>query len=323
MRSFTYSDAGRMVTVTMSGITTTYSYNALGQRVKKGSSAGTAYFIYDEAGHLIGEYTAGGTLVQELVWMGDIPVATIRTDQGGSGVGVFYIHTDHLNAPTKITRAADNQIIWRWDHDPFGNGAPNEDPDGNGLLLVFNLRFPGQYFDQETGLHYNYARNYDPAVGGYTTSDPIGMRGGVNTYSYVLNNPISYIDPYGLDVQICRQPAFGWMPIDHQWIKTDTVEAGMGGNRGHEAGNESGDRPGDPVYVMDHAGRSKQKGSSCEKVDNVDEKKVNDLLKIGRPIGKWGPFNQCQSFVEKVIKDSSVVPREPPAPAWWNTIPTI
>lgn len=147
------------------------------------------------------------------------------------------------------------------------------------------------------------------------------MRAGVNTCSYVLGNPVSYIDPYGLDVKICGQPAFGWMPIDHQWIKTDTKEAGMGGTRGNEAGNESGDRPGDPVQVTDHTGRSEQKGASCEKVDNVDENKVNELLELKRPLGKWGPFNHCQSFVETVIEDSSIIPRAPPPPSWWNTIP--
>ncbi len=126
-RTFTYNAAGRMVTATNAGITTTYSYNALGQRVKKTNSTITNYFVYDEAGHLLGEYDQAGNLIQELVWLNDIPVATIRTDQSGGSVGVFYIHTDHLNAPAKITRPSDNAIIWRWDHDPYGNGAPNQD----------------------------------------------------------------------------------------------------------------------------------------------------------------------------------------------------
>ncbi|MGC3980766.1 MAG: RHS repeat-associated core domain-containing protein [Steroidobacteraceae bacterium] len=195
-KSFTYNDAGRMVSSNFA-LTTTYQYNSLGQRVQKSNSNGTTNFVYDESGHLLGEYSSSGTLIQELVWLNDIPVATIRTDQGGTSVGVFYVHTDHLNSPTKVTRATNNEVIWRWDHDPYGNGTPNEDPDGNGLRLSMNLRYPGQYYDAETSLNYNMARDYDPATGRYVESDPIGLDGGINTYAYVGGNPISNIDPTG------------------------------------------------------------------------------------------------------------------------------
>ena len=198
-RAFTYNDAGRMTTATNAGLTTSYQYNALGQRVQKTNASGTTNFVYDEQGHLLGEYDQNGALIQEIIYLGDIPVATIRTDQSGGSVGVFYIHTDHLNAPTKVTRPTDNAVIWRWDHDPYGNGTPNQDPDGNGLQLAMNLRFGGQYFDQETGLISNGFRDcYDPTTGRYCQSDPIGLRGGINTYAYVGGNPISYTDPSGL-----------------------------------------------------------------------------------------------------------------------------
>lgn len=200
IRSFTYNDAGRMSSATNAGITTVYQHNALGQRVKKSNASGTTYFVYDEAGHLVGEYSSTGSLIQELIYLNDIPVATIRTDQGGSGAGVFYIHTDHLNVPSKITRPSDNAVIWRWDHDAYGNGAPNQDPDGNGLIVTMNLRFSGQYYDAETGLISNGFRDcYDPTTGRYCQPDPIGLDGGsMSLYTYVNDDPINYIDPEGL-----------------------------------------------------------------------------------------------------------------------------
>jgi RHS repeat-associated protein len=90
-------------------------------------------------------------------------------------------------------------VVWRWENDsPFGANAPAEDPDGDGQPTTVNLRFPGQYFDQETGLHYNYFRYYDPETGRYIISDPIGIEGGINTYAYVLASPLNRVDPDGL-----------------------------------------------------------------------------------------------------------------------------
>jgi RHS repeat-associated protein len=76
---------------------------------------------------------------------------------------------------------------------------PNEDPDGDGVAFDFPMRFPGQYFDRETNLAYNYFRDYSPDVGRYVESDPIGLDGGLNTYGYVGSSPMAWIDPDGLD----------------------------------------------------------------------------------------------------------------------------
>jgi RHS repeat-associated protein len=196
--TFTYNAAGRMTSATSAGVTTSYTYNALGQRVEKSSSAGTTLFMYDEAGRLVGEYDGTGQLIEEIVWLGDVPMASVQPGQGG-GVGVFYINTDQLGAPISLSRTNDNVVVWQRSNDPFGAGTVLNDPDGNGSTVSFNLRFPGQYYDQETGLNYNYSRDYDPAVGRYVESDPMGLAGGsYSTYAYANANPISQIDPLGL-----------------------------------------------------------------------------------------------------------------------------
>jgi RHS repeat-associated protein len=181
---------------------TTYIYNALGRRVKKSGGAITTavYFAYDEAGHLVGEYNISGstiTAVQETVWLGDTPVATLRSGTGAAGV--FYVHTDQLNTPRKVTNTS-NQLRWTWDPNPFGDGPAstlNENPASLGSFK-YNLRFPGQSFDLESNLSYNYFRDYDPTIGSYVESDPIGLSGGLATYSYALADPSLTFDEYGL-----------------------------------------------------------------------------------------------------------------------------
>ena len=112
---------------------------------------------------------------------------------------IYYVHPDHLNTPRMITNQA-GTTVWRWDNtEPFGNSMPNDDADGDGVAFAFDLRFPGQFFDRETGLAYNWRRDYDSSVGRYIESDPIGLRGSINTYAYVDFNPLRYTDPRGLD----------------------------------------------------------------------------------------------------------------------------
>jgi RHS repeat-associated protein len=88
--------------------------------------------------------------------------------------------------------------VWRWDQqEPFGVNVPDENPSGLGAF-EFPMRFPGQYFDKETNLHYNYFRDYDPGIGRYVQSDPIGFAGGsLSLYLYVLNDPLQGFDPFG------------------------------------------------------------------------------------------------------------------------------
>jgi RHS repeat-associated protein len=113
----------------------------------------------------------------------------------------YYLQPDHLDTPRVATDGA-LAIRWRWDaSDPFGSLPPTSVANG----IELQDRFPGQVRERNvtTGLHYNYFRDYDPAIGRYIQSDPIGLQGGINTYAYVGSNPLSRIDPLGLDWGIC------------------------------------------------------------------------------------------------------------------------
>jgi RHS repeat-associated protein len=115
-----------------------------------------------------------------------------------SGVAqIYYVYTDHLNTP-RLIQDQNRKAVWRWEQtEPFGDSRPNEDPENSGTSFTCNLRFPGQYFDSESGAAYNYAREYFAEVGRYLQSDPIGLGNGMNTFNYPLM-PLDVVDPAGL-----------------------------------------------------------------------------------------------------------------------------
>ncbi|MGH8585164.1 MAG: RHS repeat-associated core domain-containing protein [Gammaproteobacteria bacterium] len=143
------------------------------------------HYLYDPEGRLLAEYDEEGYAKREYVYLDRLPLAQI------TGTAIAYIHTDHLGTPESLTDQ-DQAIVWQAHHDPFGRATVTTQ------AVEHHLRFPGQYFDAETGLHYNYFRDYDPTLGRYLQSDPIGLAGGINTYAYVANNPLNLIDPEGL-----------------------------------------------------------------------------------------------------------------------------
>ena len=190
-KQIVYDSFGRVAQARGPGGEFSNAYNGFHQRVAKTVSGSSVYFMYDTAGQLIGEYPSGGASKREHVYLEGVPIAVL------DGGAASYVHTDYLGTPRLITDAG-GLPIWSWYSDPFGTAMPNEDPDRNGVQLNYNLRFAGQYYDKETGLHQNYFRNYDPATGRYVQSDPIGLAGGINTYAYADNAPTIYTDPLGL-----------------------------------------------------------------------------------------------------------------------------
>ncbi len=193
-RILTYNQNNRLIKVEEGGsILGQYTYNGLGQRVVKQVGANAIYFIYDFEGNLIAEAALDGSITVSYLYMGQNRMARVDT-----GTGKFYYYlNDSLGTPQMMTDET-NTVVWEGLYKPFGEADVNPNS-----TVENNFRFPGQYYDSETGLHYNYYRFYDPKRGRYLTPDPIGLEGmDPNIYGYVRNNPVNSFDPQGLK-EVC------------------------------------------------------------------------------------------------------------------------
>ncbi|OQX05904.1 MAG: hypothetical protein BWK80_51490, partial [Desulfobacteraceae bacterium IS3] len=165
-----------------------YYYDPFGRRLSKEVNGVKTFFLYADEG-LVGEYDATG---KETKAYGYKPNSIWTTDPVfmKQGSEYYFYHNDHLGTPVQMTDASGN-TKWSAKYDSFGKVQIGVE------MVVNNLRFPGQYFDLETGLDYNYDRLYDPKIGRYLRIDSIGINGGINLYVFVLNNPVKAIDPLG------------------------------------------------------------------------------------------------------------------------------
>ncbi len=212
-KAFSYSDANRMSAVKQSGaVVESYTYNHRGERVLRAPASGDAQVtMYDEAGQWIGNYGATGQPLQQAIWLDNYPVALINAPSAGVPE-VVYVQPDHLGTPRVVVDPTRDVAIWEWSSksEVFGNQVPNVDADGDGVGFELALRFPGQQATDASGMFYNYQRDYDPAVGRYAQSDPIGLSGGISSYLYVSAAPTLRVDPEGLvDVWV-------WMPLPYE-----------------------------------------------------------------------------------------------------------
>ena len=257
-KDFVYNQNQRLIKAVKDGRTVgEYAYNGNGQRVIKKtkerkhdehnsrdrgdddeSDHHITIFHYDLSGRLIAETTAKGKLIADYVYLYGKPLAMIRKQEHKDET--FFYHNDHLGTP-KVLTDKNRKVVWNVEFDPFGNEIADDDDysddDKHGehgyhhqgrrgdyiRNVTNNLRFPGQYYDEETGLNYNYFRDYNPVVGRYIEADPWysgivrmsssrpkvdvrirrpGRLVDLSLYPYVENNPLKWIDPRGLEVFI-------------------------------------------------------------------------------------------------------------------------
>ena len=226
-KTLAYNTAGRLSSISENA-TTLYSntYSEDGHRVIKATDGATTVFIYGPDGQLIAEHHADGTPIREYIYLNgamiglatkrhvDAPTGDLNEGPLGGLLGgitedelpespvtptweLFYVTTDHLGTPRLITDT-EQEAVWQASYSPFG------EIDIQTELVTMPVRFPGQYHDAESGIHQNWYRDYEPTLGRYLQSDPIGLAGGLNTYGYVGQNPLSWIDPLGL-YQMCHR----------------------------------------------------------------------------------------------------------------------
>ncbi|MDT3624725.1 RHS repeat-associated core domain-containing protein, partial [Cronobacter malonaticus] len=144
-----------------------------------------------------------------------------RVDSVFDDCEIYWYHTELNGLPERVTDA-DGQTVWRGQFSTWGE--TERELSVPQWQVPQNLRFQGQYLDRESGLHYNLFRYYDPVAGRYTQMDPIGLAGGINTYSYV-GDPLTWVDPLGLSA--CAYNGY----FSRKQLRTDIYKAQRPGGR--------------------------------------------------------------------------------------------
>ncbi|MCH2131369.1 MAG: DUF6531 domain-containing protein [Pirellulaceae bacterium] len=189
---YTYNAANRLESLSVGGIVQAeYEYNGLGQQaVRRLTQTGEViHCVFDRDGRRLSEYsidtlTGTSTHVRDYIWNG---LELVGIYEGNE---LFYVRTDHIARPVFATNAS-GTVVWEASYLPFGGvQSATGGPD---------LRFPGQWFQSESGLHQNWMRDYDPTLGRYLQADPLGLIDGASVYGYALQNPGRYVDPRGME----------------------------------------------------------------------------------------------------------------------------
>ena len=206
-----YNNQERLVRVedTNNQVIARYGYNPFGHRLWKEVGGVETYFFYNESG-LVGEYTPTGELIKEYQYTANSTWMTNPLFQRDSGEVYFY-QNDHLGTPQRVV-ATSGEVVWEANYAAFGEITKLTEKVSN------NLRFPGQYYDKETGLAYNLFRKYDFSIGRYFRVDPISVYGGLNVYLYSKSDPVNKSDPTGL------MPLFDLVCYHGKFVKNVELE---------------------------------------------------------------------------------------------------
>jgi RHS repeat-associated protein len=224
--TYGYNSADRLEKVLLpDGTTVAYVYDPFGRRIKKDVAGTVTYFLYSDEG-LIGEYDASGNQQKGYGWKLDGIWGTDPVFMVENGSYYFY-QNDHLGTPQKLTDESEN-VVWSAEYTAFGEAIV--DPAST---VENNLRFPGQYFDEETGLHNNWNRYYDPTLGRYSQVDPLRFDAGdTNIYRYVENNPLAFFDVDGLRMcDISPEQGFWVVKDAESWRNTPYKYVGAKSSR--------------------------------------------------------------------------------------------
>ena len=313
-----YDSNGNMVTQTEAGKTTVYQYNyenrlirielpdgdyitykydVRGRRVKKNINGTVTEYLY-AGNNLLAEYDTVGILHRNYFYgPGDLNPSILVQN----GKSYFYLK-DHLDTPQKVVDE-NGDIVWFGEYKAFGDLSITID------TLENNFRFPGQYFDSESGLHYNYYRYYDNATGRYLREDPIGFNGGINLYIYAQNNAINLIDFFGLEVgvSVCVRPLASWwaeaVPANHAYIQIGAWSAGFQADDTVHIPEDNPTHSGKKCWPAKKAKKGKMAdGTPCKCVTDKDIQKCiknaghKGAIKGGYPSYSWHS-NNCGDWV--------------------------
>ncbi|EHK5848426.1 RHS repeat protein [Shigella flexneri] len=292
-QSYRYDAEHRMVEVTTARGTYRYVYDALGRRTEKqhispdGKPYNRTKFLWDGM-RLAQESRPEGTGSLYIYRDQGSYEPLARVDKAGKeGPNrILYFHTDVNGAPEEMTDS-DGKIVWETGYQVWGNTIQEKDHGG----VEQNLRYQGQYLDRETGLHYNLHRYYDPDVGRFMVTDPIGLRGGLNLYSYAPN-PLKYADPLGLTpCAVSNQKANRLLDSSETKVtvrsRSDAEQLFMDRYLGHNYKNMTGESGPSTKNLMEYLTENKTKAGSY----HWDDIKDPSVTKPSYRVSGHGPGN--------------------------------